>query len=77
MKEYGGLSMDFLSSMYCIQHCFICRPTDSTVSEDAVIEPRTVVTSDALTTRLDRILLSTFLDEAFPCCIVTYIDLQC
>ncbi len=22
-----------------IQHCFICRPTDSTVSEDAGIEP--------------------------------------
>jgi hypothetical protein len=31
--------------MYCIQHCFICRPTDSTVSEDAGIEPRTVATS--------------------------------
>ncbi len=25
-----------------IQHCFICRPSDSTVSEDAGIEPRTV-----------------------------------
>jgi hypothetical protein len=24
--------------MYCIQHCFICRPSDSTVSEDAVFE---------------------------------------
>ncbi len=32
-------------SMYCIQHCFICRPSDSTVSEDAGIEPRTVATS--------------------------------
>jgi hypothetical protein len=30
--------------MYCIQHCFICRPSDSTVSEDAGIEPRTVAT---------------------------------
>ncbi len=28
-----------------IQHCFICRPSDSTVSEDAVIEPRTIVTT--------------------------------
>ncbi len=28
--------------MFCIQHCFICRPSDSTVSEDAGIEPRTV-----------------------------------
>ncbi len=25
-----------------IQHCFICHPSDSTVSEDAGIEPRTV-----------------------------------
>ncbi len=31
--------------MYDIQHCFICRPTDSTVSEDAGIKPRTVVTT--------------------------------
>jgi hypothetical protein len=31
--------------MYCIQHCFICRPSDSTVSEDAGIDPRTVATS--------------------------------
>jgi hypothetical protein len=30
--------------LYCIQHCFICRPSDSTVSEDAGIEPRTVAT---------------------------------
>jgi hypothetical protein len=27
--------------MFFIQHCFICRPSDSTVSEDAGIEPRT------------------------------------
>ena len=32
-------------SKYCMQHCFICRPSDSTVSEDAGIEPRTVATS--------------------------------
>ncbi len=25
--------------MYCIQHCFICRPSDLTVSKDAGIEP--------------------------------------
>ncbi len=32
--------------MYFIQRCFICRPSDSTVSEDAGIdEPRTVATS--------------------------------
>jgi hypothetical protein len=31
--------------MYDIQHCFVCRPSDSTVSEDAEIEPRTVMTT--------------------------------
>jgi hypothetical protein len=30
---------------YFIQHCFIGRPSESTVSEDAGIEPRTVATS--------------------------------
>ncbi len=29
---------------YYIQHCFICRPSDSTVPTDAGIEPRTVAT---------------------------------
>jgi hypothetical protein len=33
---------DFFS--YNIQHCFICRPSDSTVPTDAGIEPRTVAT---------------------------------
>jgi hypothetical protein len=36
--------------MYAIQHCFICRPSDSTVSDDAGIEPRTVAPT-ALTVR--------------------------
>ncbi len=31
--------------MYCIQHCFNFRPSGSTVSEDAGIEPRTAATS--------------------------------
>jgi hypothetical protein len=31
-------------SMYIIQHCFICRPSDSAVSEDAGIEYMTVAT---------------------------------
>ncbi len=35
----------WIFSVYCIQHCFICRPSDSTVTEDAGIEPRTVATS--------------------------------
>jgi hypothetical protein len=30
--------------MYFIQHCFICRPSDSTVSTDAGIELKTVAT---------------------------------
>jgi hypothetical protein len=34
----------FLLFMYIIQHCFICRRSDSTVSEDAGIEPTTVAT---------------------------------
>jgi hypothetical protein len=29
---------------YYIQHCFICRPSDSIVPTDAGIEPRTVAT---------------------------------
>ncbi len=51
--------MIFYSFSYNIQHCFICRPSDSTVPTDAGIEPRTGPLqlvhwqSDALTTRLD------------------------
>ncbi len=44
--------------MNVIQHCFICRPLDSTVAEDARIEPGTVATfamADTLVTRLDLI----------------------
>ncbi len=41
-KKFTG---GFFLCMYFIQHCFICRPSDSTVSEDALIEPRTVATS--------------------------------
>ncbi len=37
--------------MYFIQHCFICRPSDSTVSEDAGIEPRTVATTALIVRR--------------------------
>ncbi len=50
----GGFSWIFF--MYFIQHCFVCCPSDFTLSEDAGIEPRAVATSalksDALTTRL-------------------------
>ncbi len=40
----------FFIFMYVIQNCFICRPSDFTVSVDAGIEPRTVATL-ALTAR--------------------------
>ncbi len=39
-KIKGGYFLGFFS--YCIQHCFICRPSDSTVPTNAGIEPRTV-----------------------------------
>ncbi len=35
---------DFYFFSYYIQHCFICRPSDSTVPTDAGIEPKTVET---------------------------------
>ncbi len=41
----GDYKRGIFFSVYCIQHCFFCRPSDSTVSEDAGIEPRTVATS--------------------------------
>ncbi len=37
--------MDFSLLMCDIQHCLICRPLDSTVSEDAGIEPKAVATT--------------------------------
>ncbi len=48
--EHAQRNLDGDFFMYCIHYCFICRPSDSTVSEDAGIEPRTVVTT-ALTVR--------------------------
>jgi hypothetical protein len=54
LQEVGAVIFYFPNQivfyMYDIQHCFICRPSDSTVSEDAGIEPRTVA-STALTVR--------------------------
>ena len=40
--------------MYFIQHCFICRPSEFSVSEDAGIEPRTVATSTLAVRRSNR-----------------------
>jgi hypothetical protein len=44
----------FFNAIYYIQHCFICRPSDSTVSEDAGIEPRTVTNSALAVGRSNR-----------------------
>ncbi len=64
----GGL---FLFFLYFIQLCFICRPSDSTVSEDAGIEPQGQLRlwrwlSDVLTTGLD--LIHTRLDPIHELC---------
>jgi hypothetical protein len=45
-RNLKGVFLDFLDFfMYDTQHCFICLPSDTTVSEDAGIEPRTVATT--------------------------------
>jgi hypothetical protein len=40
--------------MYFIQHCFICSPSDSIMSEDAGIEPRKVATSEMAVRRSNQ-----------------------
>jgi hypothetical protein len=67
---WGFLNIYFYLLMCFIQHCFICRPSDSTVSEDAGIEPRTgcdllhwqsgvlTIRLDLIYTRLDLIQIS-------------------
>jgi hypothetical protein len=47
---FTGGTFCFFLLMHVIQHCFLCRPPGSTVSEDAEIEPRTV-SNLALTAR--------------------------
>ncbi len=42
LNIFWGIFLCFFP--YYIQHCFICRPSDSTVPTDAGIEPRTVAT---------------------------------
>ncbi len=60
----------FFLEMYVIQHCFIYRPSDSTVLEDAGIEPRTVATLALSATSSDHLArshpLSKFLVALFP-----------
>ncbi len=50
--------------MYCIQHCFVCRPSDSTVSEHAGIEPRIVATTALAVRRSNQSA------KSHPCIIV-------
>ncbi len=59
-REFFG----FFLFMYYIQHCFICRPSGSTVSEDAGIEPRTVATM-ALAVRRSNHLARSHTPETF------------
>jgi hypothetical protein len=47
-------------SMYVIQHCFTCRPSDSTMSEDAGIESMTVATMALTARRSNHSATSTF-----------------
>ncbi len=49
--------IDFFT--YVFQHSFFRSPSDSTVSEDAVIEPRTFWQPDAQTNWLDLMISST------------------
>jgi hypothetical protein len=50
--------------MYFIQHCFICRPSDSTVLEKAAgKEPRTVATFALAVRRSNHLARSHPLDE--------------
>jgi hypothetical protein len=44
----------FFFFMYVNKHCFICRPSDSTVSEDAGIYPSTVATFTLIARRYNH-----------------------
>jgi hypothetical protein len=58
-----GDFLGFVSTQFSTVHCFICRPSDSTVPEDVGIEPRTVATS-ALAVRRSNLSLN-FIDKKF------------
>jgi hypothetical protein len=60
MKCKGGFFLFFLF-IYDIQHCFICRPSYWTVSEDAGIEPRAVANRDVAVIRSNHSALNQFL----------------
>ncbi len=68
IRDFSGITVTmnvgFVLFMYDIQQCFICRPSDSTVSEDAEIEPTTVATT-ALTVRRSNHSASLILNVAY------------
>jgi hypothetical protein len=61
--------------MYDIQHCFICRPSDFTVSEDAGIEHRTVATTALAVRRSNHCVYCIYLDHRDPQTIQIVVDL--
>ncbi len=63
----------FLFSSYNIQHCFICRPSDSTVPKDAGIEPKTVATG-ALAVRRSKLDLIRQVKIERKCVFSLYVD---
>jgi hypothetical protein len=54
-------------SGYFLQQCFICRPTDFTVPEDAGVEPRTdTVATLALAIRRSNQMAIDVIHQKFP-----------
>jgi hypothetical protein len=65
----------FLIFMYVIQHCVICRPSDSSVSVNAGIDPKTVATS-ALTARRSKPSVDKIWPKNLPLSTATFLDSQ-
>ncbi len=55
--------------MYFIRHCFICRPLDSTVSDDAGIEPGSVTRCNHWTHKLYILNKLSFYDTCIQFCL--------
>ncbi len=53
--------------MYFIQHCFICSLSDSIISEDAGIEPRTVATSEMAARRSNHLMVGLTKKFVYEC----------
>ncbi len=61
---------------YVIQHCFIWRPSDCTVSEDAGNEPRTVAISALTARRSNPSARSQFTYQTFQCLVIKNQDVD-